>query len=198
MPSLKSVLTTNVWKDRVMGLSKTSPSPCARCGGSPQTTWSSAATCLGAHCTSALRANAKTRRSVSISSTLTCSRGSEPTDVGSSRARFTLLRAFTSAGSPLPAGMSLWGSFEEWTRLIPAALVWAGMPDPMRVRASAQAGISQDRGNLLAILNGIRHLRGTHPATGKELIAELFSEPGLKTPRSTTCARPSRPSPARR
>jgi hypothetical protein len=175
MPSLESVLTTNVWKDRVMGLSKNltvtvrsvwwlTANNVELGGDLPRRT-------LHVRLESRLE-SPEERRDFKHPDLLAW--------IGANRRRLvasalTLLRAFTHAGSPMPPGMSLWGSFEEWTRLVPAALVWAGMSDPMLVRASAQAGVSQDRGNLLAVLDGIRRLRGAHPATGKELIADLFA-----------------------
>jgi hypothetical protein len=46
----------------------------------------------------------------------------------------TVLRGYFAAGCP-DQGLSSWGSFEEWSRIVRGALVWAGMPDPIGGRA---------------------------------------------------------------
>lgn len=45
----------------------------------------------------------------------------------------TVLRGYFSAGCP-DQSLSNWGSFEQWSRIIRGALVWAGMPDPISGR----------------------------------------------------------------
>ena len=42
-------------------------------------------------------------------------------------AALTILYAFCRAGRPVPSGLKPWGSFEGWSGLVRAALVWAGM-----------------------------------------------------------------------
>jgi hypothetical protein len=42
----------------------------------------------------------------------------------------TVLRAYFAAGCP-DQHLSAWGSFEQWSRVVRGALVWAGMPDPI-------------------------------------------------------------------
>jgi len=48
-----------------------------------------------------------------------------------------LLRAYILAGSP-DMGCVRWGSFEEWSRLIPQAIKFAGGADPMKARPEAE------------------------------------------------------------
>jgi hypothetical protein len=53
------------------------------------------------------------------------------------RAALTILRAYVVAGRPdmkLPA----WGSFDGWSRLVRAAVVWVGLPDPGETRIQLQ------------------------------------------------------------
>ncbi len=52
------------------------------------------------------------------------------------RAALTLLRAWVVAGRP-DMGLPLWGSFEEWSRVVPAALVFADRPEIPASSASA-------------------------------------------------------------
>jgi hypothetical protein len=48
-------------------------------------------------------------------------------------AALTVLRAYLAKGAP-DAGCKRWGSFEEWSRLIPHAIVFAGGPDVLAFR----------------------------------------------------------------
>ena len=54
-------------------------------------------------------------------------------------AALTLLRAYTTAGSP-NMGSQRWGRFEEWSRLIPHAILFAGGEDPLDSRPKSDAG----------------------------------------------------------
>lgn len=56
-------------------------------------------------------------------------------------AGLTLLRAYFAAGCP-DMGLAPWGSFEEWSRLIRHAIVWAGQADP---RANCDAVRNADQ-----------------------------------------------------
>lgn len=48
-------------------------------------------------------------------------------------AAFTILKAYCNAGMPRQ-GLTPFGSFEGWSRLVREAVVWAGLPDPCRTR----------------------------------------------------------------
>lgn len=52
------------------------------------------------------------------------------------RAALVILRAFTAAGRPLPKGFIPTGSFEDWSRLVRGALLFAGCPDPADAKKS--------------------------------------------------------------
>jgi hypothetical protein len=52
-------------------------------------------------------------------------------------AALTILRAYCRAGRP-DMELSPWGSFEGWTALVRAAVVWLGEPDPGESRLSLQ------------------------------------------------------------
>lgn len=103
-------------------------------------------------------------------------------------AALTVLRAYHLAGRPYTG--PVWGSFEEWTRLIVGALVWAGEPDPMTVRASASEELDDDRQMLRCILEGIERLQADNPLepgawlTSRDIINALYPDthPGEKLP----------------
>jgi hypothetical protein len=55
-------------------------------------------------------------------------------------AALLILRAYFRAGCP-DMGCDRWGSFEEWSRLIPNALVFAGGADPMKARPESDGEV---------------------------------------------------------
>jgi hypothetical protein len=62
--------------------------------------------------------------------------------IGANRAKLlaaalTLLRAYEVAGRP-DMNLTAWGSFDGWSRVVRAALVWAGLPDPAETRIQLQ------------------------------------------------------------
>lgn len=67
------------------------------------------------------------------------------------RAALTLLRAWALAGRP-DMGLPLWGSFEAWSRVVPAALVYAGATDPMQARKGLEAASDPQRNALATLL----------------------------------------------
>jgi hypothetical protein len=66
---------------------------------------------------------------------------------------FTILRGYIVAGRP---GMSLipMGSFDGWSDLVRASIVWAGQPDPCGARVASEDGFDQDADAHAAILAG--------------------------------------------
>jgi hypothetical protein len=54
-------------------------------------------------------------------------------------AGLTVLRSHLAAGLPGAAGLSPFGSFEQWSRWVRGALVWLGEPDPCRTRRYIEA-----------------------------------------------------------
>lgn len=67
------------------------------------------------------------------------------------RAALTLLRAWVVAGRP-DMGLPAWGSFEAWSRVVPAALVYAGAADPMQARRGLEAASDPQRNALATLL----------------------------------------------
>ena len=62
----------------------------------------------------------------------------------------TLLRAYHLAGRP-SQGLR-WASFEEWTELVPSAIVWAGGKSPLACRPSDTGRVSPEREALAVLL----------------------------------------------
>jgi hypothetical protein len=65
-------------------------------------------------------------------------------------AALTVLRAFVVAGRPNKCDR--WGSFEEWSELIPPAIVFAGGSDPMGARVTGDVDRDDDTAALATIL----------------------------------------------
>jgi len=66
-------------------------------------------------------------------------------------AALTILRAYTAAGSP-DMGAPRWGRFEEWSRLVPHAVVFAGGEDPLDSRPKSDAEIDEIAAALSAFM----------------------------------------------
>jgi hypothetical protein len=52
-------------------------------------------------------------------------------------AALTILRGYVAAGKPAQ-NLPSWGSFEPWSKLVRAALVWVGLPDPVLTRGELE------------------------------------------------------------
>lgn len=113
--------------------------------------------------------------------------------VGSERKRLvacalTILRSYFAAGCPA-MGTGLWGSYEAWSRIVPPALVWAGSPDPLAARATADPAMDEEKRALVILIDGIRRLcpvtlDGARPLSAKAMISALYPErhPGEPIP----------------
>lgn len=87
-------------------------------------------------------------------------------------AALTILRGYVVAGMPdqhLPA----WGSFEEWSRWVRGALVWAGEPDPYANRDGLQIMADRDAELLAQLIAGFEGAVGRGKATAAELLELL-------------------------
>ena len=70
-------------------------------------------------------------------------------------AALLLLRAYFRAGRP-DMGCARWGSFEEWSRLIPNAIVFAGGEDPMLARPESDEEVDHELRSIKCFLTRIR------------------------------------------
>lgn len=98
-------------------------------------------------------------------------------------AALTVLAAWHRAGRPhrdLPA----WGSFEGWSEVVRAAVVFAGLPDPGQTRLALQTQADRDATSLAVLIAALEkldpHRRGL---TAAELI-ELAKKAGTGGPES--------------
>jgi hypothetical protein len=107
--------------------------------------------------------------------------------VGENRGRLlsavlTILRAYYAAGRP-DLGLSAWGSFEGWSRLVRSVVVWIGLPDPgeTRLLLQAQADVAaESMAVLLACWEKLDPERGG--LTAAAVIHRLYKQPPESPP----------------
>jgi len=87
---------------------------------------------------------------------------------GHVNAALTICRAYLAAGSP-DLGLSPFGSFERWSKLVRSALVWAGTPDPCESRGEVM-GDDPELVNLRNLLAAWWKHFGRTPRNVKELV----------------------------
>ena len=83
----------------------------------------------------------------------------------------TVLRSFASHGRP-STGVKRWGSFEAWSTLIPAAIVFAGGADPMQSRPAPGSGGNDEMAAHAVILEGLHNLY--EPMSAADIIRKLY------------------------
>ncbi len=88
------------------------------------------------------------------------------------RAGLTILRAYTSHGSP-DAGLKRWGGFEAWARLIAHAIVFAGGPNVLDARPRGEAVAGDDLAALAVVLRELPRL-SSDPIGCKAIIQALW------------------------
>lgn len=157
-PSLDAVLTTGVWRDRILGRSaNTEAMPI-------HIVWFTTGNNLSFRGDTA-------RRSLHVRLDPRMERPEERNDFTHKNllaycarerprlyvAGVTALRAYFAAGSP-DQDLSAWGSFEGWSGVVRSALVWAGYADPvaacLEIARTADPGASA----LRQLLHGLREL----------------------------------------
>jgi hypothetical protein len=99
-------------------------------------------------------------------------------------AALTVLRAYYVAGRPQQK-CDRWGSFEEWSRLIPHAIVWAGGFDPMLARPASDCDVDTDALSYKMILSEFNRLYGAKEFLIRDVIKDLFGTPRDKAPDGT-------------
>jgi len=172
--SLDAVLTADLWNDRILGKSKTT-------GDLP---WRTVLMATGNN----LAFKADTARRV-ILCQLDC-RHETPEDRNDFKhadieaytakhrhrlavAALTILRAFVDAGRPYE-GKRL-GSFESWSELICAAVVFVGLPNPLETVSVVRE--QDNTGNIVRLLlDGIAAVGGVDGLTSKEILTGIQNE----------------------
>jgi phage/plasmid primase-like uncharacterized protein len=85
------------------------------------------------------------------------------------RACLIILRAHALAGYPMSEELSALGGFEEWSKIVRAALVWLGCDDPCETMNIIRAE-DPKRGSLVAIMEHFESDFGKGPKTVAEVI----------------------------
>lgn len=85
-----------------------------------------------------------------------------------------ILRAYHRAGRP-NMGCARWGSFEEWSALIPNAIVFAGGADPMKSRPESDEEVDPET---QAISGLLMHLPKLHQKL-REIAPEAIGDDGI-------------------
>jgi hypothetical protein len=86
-----------------------------------------------------------------------------------------LLMEYCAAGRPKPDRMEAWGGYEEWSDLVRGAIVWAGLPDPVKNREQLiYSDTDHDVGKML--VEGLDELgQDKGFLTCQEIIDELYA-----------------------
>jgi len=104
-------------------------------------------------------------------------------------AAITILRAYFHAGCP-DQNLTPWGSFEDWSRVVRGALVWAGMSDPLGGRAELVDSGDSELGVLERVLIAWEKLG--KPVLVSELLTEIhmaaFAHTELREALAELCA----------
>jgi hypothetical protein len=88
-------------------------------------------------------------------------------------AALLILRAYFLAGKP-PMGCARWGSFEEWSRLIPHAIVFAGGADPMLARPEVEEDVDNELRSIRTIMNSLHSMLGSEDFRISSVIDLLY------------------------
>lgn len=90
------------------------------------------------------------------------------------RAALTVLRGYAVADCP-DVGVHPWGSFEDWSRVIASAIVFAGGANVLDARPNETAGDDGERGAIVALLSGWARLDASgRGLSAREAIALLY------------------------
>ena len=181
LPSLDALLTSMVWKDRSLG-SNTSITGPARA------IWWTTGNNLAF-------GGDLTRRTIHIRLESPLENPEERADlkhadliawVGRERKRLvasalTILRAYFYAGAP-DQKTGMLGGFDEWSRIVPHALVWCGAANPIDARATTDSALDDEKRAIRTLILGLRKLCAPRALTAKEIVVTLY--PGDGTTRT--------------
>lgn len=169
LPSLDAIITSTQWKDRMLGASSSVQAP-------HRATWWLTGNNI-------VLGGDLGRRTIHVRLESNLENPEERTGfkhpellswVAQDRKRLlacalTILRAFFASGAP--AMSASWGSFEAWSRVIPSALVWAGMTDPILARATVDPALDDEKRTLAILVDGLKRLTPVSAAVPEALAA---------------------------
>jgi hypothetical protein len=90
-------------------------------------------------------------------------------------AALTILRAYVVAGRP-HVKMATMGSYESWSSVVRASLIWAGAPDPAETQAGLQETSDTDRDVLEDLLRAWHRKFGSRWVSSSEVFREVTQE----------------------
>src|SRR5262249_24390142 len=91
-------------------------------------------------------------------------------------AALTILRAYCVADRP-DQQLTAWGSFDSWSRLVRAAVVWVGLPDPGQTRLLLQQRADVTAEGMGVLLQGWEQLdHDRRGLTAAEVVEKLRDE----------------------
>lgn len=150
-PSLDACLTSTIWKDRVLGETRTFEGPnnivWIATGNNLQFGGDTVRRVLHCRLESPLE-NPETREGFQHPDLLAWARDHRH---GLVWACLTILRGYYAAGRP-DMGVKPWGSFEAWTRLVAHCVKWAGFADPTATRSRLESSADAEKNALGALL----------------------------------------------
>ena len=175
LPSLDAVLTGTTWKDRLLGSTATFSAPARAVwwatGNNVELGGDLGRRTLHIRLESPLE-NPEERTGFKHPDLLRWVSDNRTRLVASA---LTILRAYTLSGDRYEG--RLWGSFEEWSQLVPAALVWCGAPDPLEARASAEATMDDEKRTLTVLIDGLARLsKDSGPITARTMLEALYPD----------------------
>jgi len=88
-------------------------------------------------------------------------------------AALLILRAYIRAGLP-DMGCARWGSFEEWGKLVPQAIKFAGGADPMLARPESEEEVDNDLRSIRVFITRMRELLGEEDFRISSVIELLY------------------------
>ena len=98
-------------------------------------------------------------------------------------AALLILRAYYRAGRP-NMGCSRWGSFEEWGRLIPNAIIFAGGADPMLARPEGEDEVDDQLRSIRTIVTWMRQRLGDNDFRISSVVEVLFKSERVPDPKN--------------
>jgi hypothetical protein len=97
-------------------------------------------------------------------------------------AALTVLRGYCFAGRP-DQGLTPWGSFNSWSRLVRSAVVWLGLPDPGETRLLLQEQADVSARSMEVVLSCWGQMdQDRRGLTAAEVIHRLYKEPPSPAP----------------
>lgn len=94
-------------------------------------------------------------------------------------AALTILRGYVAAGLPDQA-IAPWGSFEAWSRIVRGAVVWLGLPDPLRAKDDLRGSLDSAEASQRVLIAGWRSLDPDRSGlTAREALTRINDDPSF-------------------